>query len=120
MPDEDPFREAIQATAEDAQNGEGVGLADFFAYMPMHLYIFAPCRALWPASSVNARIPRLLLYDADGKPVLNKNTGLPVKIGAAAWLDRYRPVEQMTWAPGEEMLIRDRLIAEAVGSSVAG
>jgi hypothetical protein len=56
--------------------------------------------------------PRVPLYDADGKPVLSEKTGRPVRISASAWLDRYRPVEQMTWAPGEEMLIRDRLIAE--------
>ena len=31
---------------------------------------------------------------------------------ATAWLDRKKPVEQMTWAPGLPMLIRGRLIAE--------
>ncbi|MEX2125813.1 MAG: primase-helicase family protein [Woeseia sp.] len=30
---------------------------------------------------------------------------------ASAWLDENRPVDQMTWAPGEPMLIEDRLIA---------
>ena len=35
----------------------GVTLDDFHAYMPMHAYIFTPTRELWPASSVNARIP---------------------------------------------------------------
>ena len=33
-------------------------------------------------------------------------------MAASAWLDRNQPVEQMTWAPGEPMLIRDRLISE--------
>ena len=33
-------------------------------------------------------------------------------IKPAAWLDQHRPVEQMTWYPGEPMLICDRLIAE--------
>jgi len=28
------------------------------------------------------------------------------------WLDRNKPVEQMTWAPGEPMLIRNRLVRE--------
>ena len=57
-------------------------------------------------------MPRVPLYDADGKPVQSEKTGKPLRIAASAWLDRYRPVEQMTWAPGEEMLLRDRLIAE--------
>jgi hypothetical protein len=54
-------------------------------------------------------VPRVPLYDADGKPVQSEKTGKPLRIAASAWLDRYRPVEQMTWAPGEEMLNRDRL-----------
>src|SRR2546430_254872 len=38
------------------ERGHGIGLADFFAYMPTHRYIFVPCRQLWPARSVNARL----------------------------------------------------------------
>jgi hypothetical protein len=34
----------------------GVSLTDFYAYMPLHKYIFVPTRDLWPAVSVNARI----------------------------------------------------------------
>jgi Family of unknown function (DUF5906) len=30
----------------------------------------------------------------------------------AAWLDEHRPVEQMTWAPGSPLIIRDRLILD--------
>jgi hypothetical protein len=69
-----------------------VSLNDFYAYMPMHAYIFVPSREIWPVSSVNARI-RL----PAGK--------------ASEWLDQNRPVEQMTWAPGEDMIVRDRLIS---------
>ena len=38
----------------------GVTLDDFHAYMLMHNYIFAPTGDLWPASSVNARIPPIM------------------------------------------------------------
>jgi hypothetical protein len=31
---------------------------------------------------------------------------------ASAWLDKNRPVEQMTWAPGLPMLVCDRLISD--------
>jgi hypothetical protein len=81
----------------DRRNGNraGVCLEDFYAYMPMHAYIYAPTRELWPASSVNARVPP------------------PAKdIKASLWLDQNRPVEQMTWAPGSPMLIANRLISE--------
>lgn len=76
---------------------ENISLDDFRAYMPEHKYIFIPSRELWPSSSVNARIG----------PV---GTGKDVE-AAAAWLDRNRPVEQMTWAPGEPTIIEGRLIS---------
>ena len=30
---------------------------DFYAHMVSHKYIYAPARTLWPAASVNARLP---------------------------------------------------------------
>jgi Family of unknown function (DUF5906)/CHC2 zinc finger len=71
---------------------------DFHAYMPMHSYIFIPARDLWPAASVDARLP------------LVKTPG--GKIKASKWLDQTRPVEMMTWAPGLPMVIKDRLISD--------
>ena len=59
-------------------------LDDFRAYMPDHKYIFIPSRELWPSSSVNARLGRIDKGDDN--------------IAASTWLDRYAPVEQMTWA----------------------
>ena len=76
----------------------GVQLDDFYAYMPMHNYLFAPSREPWPASSVNARIPPVPIFDAKG-PLLDEN-GKQKKLKASTWLDQNRPVEQMTWAPG--------------------
>ena len=89
----------------------GVSLDDLHAYMPMHNYIFAPSRETWPAASVNARLGKVPLFNAKGQPVLNEN-GEQIEIAASTWLDQYRPVEQMTWAPGLPMLIRGRLISE--------
>ena len=45
----------------------GVTLGDFLAYMPAHGYIFVPSRELWPAASVNARVPPIV--GPDGKPI---------------------------------------------------
>lgn len=110
------FAEACRRADEKAARAErdpkdGVSLADFRAYMPQHSYIFIPAREMWPASSVNARVPPVPLTDAKGRPVLDK-AGRPKSVAASAWLDRHRPVEQMTWAPGEPMLIFNRLISE--------
>src|SRR4051812_49084189 len=46
-----------------ADEAHGVSLDDFYAYMPLHNYIFAPTSAHWPASSVNARIAPIKLTD---------------------------------------------------------
>jgi hypothetical protein len=82
----------------------GVAADDFRSYMPTHKYIFMPSRDLWPSSSVNARVPPIVIaHDEDGKPVT---------IPASVWLDQNRPVEQMTWAPGLPEIIKDRLIIE--------
>jgi hypothetical protein len=94
----------IWEKAGPAEGREGVTLDDFRAHMPSHSYVFVPARALWPSASVNARIPPI----PDG---LDHN-GKPKFISASTWLDKHRPVEQMTWAPGLPMIIDDRLLLE--------
>jgi hypothetical protein len=90
----------LNGNGGDTQFEPAVSLHDFHAYMPMpRSYIFVPNRDMWPASSVDARIPSIL--GQDNKPVC-----------ASAWLSQNQPVEQMTWAPGRPMLIKDRLISD--------
>ncbi len=81
----------------------GVARSDFHAYLPMHKYIYAPTREMWPAESVNGKLPRVAITGEDGKAK---------EIKPAAWLDQNQSVEQMTWAPGAPMLIRDRLVSD--------
>jgi hypothetical protein len=93
-----------------AQTGE-VTLDDFIAYLPQHNYIFTPTREPWPAAGVNGRLKPMPLFDTAGNPLLD-DKGKPKFIAASTWLDQNRPVEQMTWLPGELMLIKDRLITD--------
>jgi Family of unknown function (DUF5906)/Primase C terminal 2 (PriCT-2) len=95
-------REATGAAGFEAQDtgAEGVSLTDFIAFLPDHSYVFLPTGEAWAATSVNARIP----------PVPVDGTDKPTP--AAKWLDQHRAVEQKTWAPGEPVLIRDRLISD--------
>jgi hypothetical protein len=93
------------------QHTETVKLESFYGYMPLHNYIFEPTRETWPAGSVNARIGPVPLLDANGKPKTDPE-GKPITMRASAWLDRHRPIEQMTWAPGMPTIIKNRLIAE--------
>jgi hypothetical protein len=44
-----------------------------------------------------------------GQPKRDKN-GKPITMTPSIWLDRNRPVEQMTWCPGLPMRIKDRLV----------
>ena len=57
-------------------DAEGVSLDDFLAYMPQHGYIFVPSREIWPASSVNARLPPVV--GPDGKPIPPANGSTPM------------------------------------------
>ena len=49
--------------------GSGVTKEDFVAYIPIHTYIFTPCREMWTGSGVNARVPKVVLVGADGQPL---------------------------------------------------
>lgn len=79
-----------------------VSLADFYAYMPTHAYLFTPTREPWPAASVNARVP---MWEVPGYISASEDNLKPHQ-----WLDSNQAVDQMTWAPGLPMVIRDRLI----------
>ena len=79
----------------------GFSLHDFRAYLPRHSYIYTATREMWPAASVNAMLPPMPGIGADGKPVM---------IAASKWLDQNLHVEQMTWAPGMDMIIEGNLV----------
>src|SRR5262249_15880119 len=84
---------------QEQARGLSLNLGDFLAYMPQHNYIFTPSREPWPAASVSVRVPPV--PSPDGKP-----------IKPSEWLDANAAVEQMTWAPGEPMLIKNRLVSD--------
>jgi Family of unknown function (DUF5906) len=73
---------------------------------------YSPLRRDVAPSSVNARLGTVPLLDPEDKPVVGKD-GKPVRIQASHWLDKNRPVEQMTWWPGMPELIEDRLTSHA-------
>jgi hypothetical protein len=89
---------------------KAMSIDDFISYLPMHQYMFMPTRELWPASSLNSTLAPVPRLDVKGRPILNKKTGTQRVQPAASWLDKNRAVQQMTWAPGESVIIRDRLV----------
>ena len=88
-----------------------VTISDFSAYLPMHQYIYHPTRELWPSASINAHLPLTAVVDAEGK-VRKDEDGKPILLKPAAWLDLYSSVQQMVWAPGEPMVVADKIMEE--------
>jgi hypothetical protein len=92
---------AAPATPAQAAPQPGAGaaasIADFHAYLPTHEYIHVPTGEPWSAAGVNAKLSPI--PDANGDAMK-----------ASAWLDRFRAVDQMVWAPGQPAVIRDRLV----------
>src|SRR6516162_539898 len=110
-----PRAKSAQQTTDDQAEAteavvEGISVGNFYAYMPMHSYIYVPTREPWPVASVNARLPPMPVLDSKGKQKLD-DKGRPEFISASKWLDQNRPVSQMTWAPGQPLIITDRLIS---------
>jgi hypothetical protein len=91
---------------------EGVNLNNFFSLMNKSgsSYIFSPCRDFWPAKSVNARLPPMPVLTKKGTPKRDAN-GKIIYQAASQWLDKNRPIELMTWAPGLPLQIQDKLIS---------
>jgi hypothetical protein len=103
--------EQIQKADDAEEDTKEISFDDFYAFMDMHNYLYISSRALWPASSVDARLPPQPLLDRDGNPILDKH-GNPKLISASHWLDQNRHIEQITWWPGMPMLIQGRVISE--------
>jgi hypothetical protein len=57
-----------EQVTERFSEGSGVSIDDFRAYMPTHAYLFTPCREIWAAPSVNARVPPVPVLDKHGQP----------------------------------------------------
>ena len=81
-------------------NTNGAQFDEFWAYLPDHKYIYVPTAELWPAASVDSRLPPVDV-PMHAKPIL-----------ASKYLDQTRAVQQMVWAPGEPTVIENRLMAD--------
>jgi hypothetical protein len=101
---------ADNKTAATEAAVEAISVENFYAYMPTHNYIYVPSREPWPAASVNARLEPMPVLDGNGEQRLD-DKGKPETTSASKWLDQNRPVSQMTWAPGEPLIITNRLIS---------
>jgi hypothetical protein len=86
--------------ASERKDANGAQFDEFWAYLPDHKYIYVPTGELWPAASVDSRLPPVDV-PMHAKPIL-----------ASKFLDQTRAVQQMIWAPGEPTVIENRLMAD--------
>lgn len=91
---------------KSASNGiskkKPISAEDFYAYAPQNKFIYIPTGELWPKASVDARF--------------NSNK----EIRLSDWLSKNRSIEQMTWAPGESKIIKDKVITNGGWQSKPG
>src|SRR5262249_52901538 len=87
---EDDFGEMPGPASTPASFTSTLSFEDFCAYAPTRTFIYLPCRTPWPNASIDTRLPRRPLLDANGNPVRNK--GKVVTISASTWLEQNRSV----------------------------
>lgn len=69
-------------------------ITEFYRYLPTRDYICSVTGDMWGASGINAQF------------------GMVGPIKASTWIDQNQAVHQLTWAPGEPELIRDRVLTD--------
>ena len=115
----DSSEEALHRLYDSASPEKPLPVSDFVAHMVAQKFIYMPTGDLLPAGSVDARVLPCEVVDDSGSPILNA-TGRPVRIPASEWLSSHAPVEQMTFAPGEDQIICDKLMLESGWSDQPG
>jgi Family of unknown function (DUF5906) len=66
-------------------------IEDFYAYPEQNACIYTPNSSIWPAAYVDKRMP------------------LVQGMKASKWLAQNRETQQITWAPGQPQIIKDKL-----------
>jgi Family of unknown function (DUF5906)/Bifunctional DNA primase/polymerase, N-terminal len=88
----------------EGPDGEWLDVEDFVHEGESNQFIYRPTRKMWPGASVNRRVFPI----QDGE----KENGDPRYVLAADWIPRHQAVEQMSWKPGDDEFIEDKLINE--------
>jgi Primase C terminal 2 (PriCT-2) len=102
-PDAEAPSEPKEIPQNPLQLPQGIEWGNFYAHAEQGNYWFLPTGKLWPAKSVNARLPWIPIQDAEGQPVLytrGPKEGEPKMMAPSAWLDRNQAVQSLTWSPG--------------------
>jgi hypothetical protein len=85
-------------------------IADFYWLLTKRKCVFVPLpnSELWPAASVDERVPWPYKLDKDGIVARDEN-GDPIRIKPSKWIARNQAIDAMTWIPGEPKIVIDRM-----------
>ena len=86
--------------------GDVLPMEDFVHELVTNLYIYRPNGRLCSGFSVNRRVAPV----QDGVKVKANGDEEPNWVLAADWIARVSAVEQMSWVPGQDEFIEDKLI----------
>jgi len=84
---------------------------DYQAFLPNSTFIFEPTNRTWNTKGVNSQIGMVTVMDVAGNPVRDATTGEIKRLKAAEWLSRFKPIHEITWAPGEIKVIEDKVVS---------
>ena len=102
---EEAVRELLEGAQAQARKSAAIEksrkltLEDFRGYMPNSKCIFLKNGELWSTTSVNARVPPVYKGELNGKPVY---------VAASKEILEKYAVEQMTWWPGHQQIIKGK------------
>ena len=99
---------------------------DFHAFLPTHQYIYKHTGELWHIGGINTTLDKVVVGQKAKKQTKKQIEDgaepemVDVTIPPSLWLDRHRPITQMSWAPGQPQIIKDKTVSDGGWSAVEG
>lgn len=113
---DDAIKSAISKYIEENR----VLTTDDFVYVLDHgQFIFTATNGAWPRESVDSKLKSIPELNDDGSPktkAIGKGKAkrtFPSKLKASEFIKRKHSVEQMCWCPGEDKIIKGRILHES-------
>ena len=102
-----------QEEEEEEERLTQVALNEFVAYAEMHNYIHIPTRKMWPLASINSMLDPVPNGTREVENPKTKQMETKAKyMRPSEWLDKFRAVASVTWAPGRDLVMLDTIAAE--------
>ena len=126
---EPPTLSGLEPLSDVIGSGElpkGSKRDDFHAFLPLHQYIYKHTGELWLIGGINTTLDKVVIGQKAKKQTKKQIEAneppemVDITIPASLWLDRHRPITQMSWAPGHPQVIKDRTVSDGGWNEVDG